>query len=465
METSTAPSLWQRFKSIFYSTPDAKSAAYGLVDQIFPIGQPPKRGTKELFKAVRTMPWLHAAIWKIAFAIARTEFGIYKADRSTMVRHARFSVKRGWSEKKTVRGAMRLEKHPLLDVLDNPNPLLGAVGTLAFIQAYLDTKGEVPIVIERGRDGKPLELWPVPPHWLRAMPTPNDPVWHFSYMGWQRDVPEKDVLYLRMPDLENPYGRGAGTAEALSDELDIDEFAAQHIKSFFFNRALPDAFVSFKGVVNGRKAEEEIERFEKKLEDKHRGVGKGWRPHFMSGDVTVTPVGTSMKDQQMRELRNLQRDTLLQVFGIPPEVMGIVENSNRATIASALFIFALNVLCPRLDFLADALTQLAREWDETLFVSFASPVEDDKEFTLRVMTAQPTLFRKNEWRELAGKEPAEEFAEDFVDKPAAPVAAPGADPTAGPASNDQKPGEKPTAEEPADNAEAEKAHRPRRRAA
>jgi HK97 family phage portal protein len=463
METSPAPSLWHRFKSLFYSTPDAKNAAYGLVDTIMPVGQPPRRGTRELFKAVRTMPWLHAAIWKIAFAVARAEFGIYTADRQTLVRHARHSVRRGWSEQRAVRGAVRLESHPLLDVLDNPNPLLGAVGTLAFIQAYLDTKGEVPVVIERARDGKPIELWPVPPHWLRAIPTPSDPFWHFSYMGWNRDVPEKDVLYLRMPDLENPYGRGAGTAESLGDELDIDEFAAQHIKSFFFNRALPDAFVSFKGVVNGKKAEEEIERFEKKLEDKHRGVGKGWRPHFMSGDVQVTPVGTSMKDQQMRELRTLQRDTLLQVFGIPPEVMGIVENSNRATIASALYIYALNVLCPRLEFLCDALTQLAREWDPKLFVSFASPVEDDTEFQLRVMTAQPKLFRKNEWRQLAGKEPVEEFGEDFAEGSSS--APPGA-PNAGPAANDQKPGEDPDPPEQADpEAEAEKAQPRRRRAA
>lgn len=457
-----APSLWDRLKGLFYSTPAARSAAYGLVEGMFPIGQPPKRGTRELLKAVRTMPWLHAAVWKIAFEIARTQFAVYKADRPTIVRHARQQIRRGWTRGYSVRGATRLESHPFLDVLDNPNPLLGSVGTMAITQAYLDTKGEVPVVLERARDGKPLQLWPVPPHWLRMMPTPQDPFWHFSYMGWSRDVPEGDVLYLRMPDLELPYGRGAGTGESLGDELDIDEFAAQHIKSFFFNRALPDAFVSFKGVVNGQKAEAEIERFEKKLEDKHRGVGKGWRPHFMSGDVTVTPVGTSMKDQQMRELRNLQRDTLLQVYGIPPEVMGIVENSNRATIASALYIYALNVLCPRLEFLADAYTQLAREWDPSLFVSFASPVEDDKEFKLRVMTAQPTVFRKNEFRELAGEEPADEFGDDFA-AGAAPAAAPGADPNAGPAGNDQKPTEEPPAAE--DDVDAEPKAARRRRAA
>lgn len=449
----------------FFSTSLAAETAYGLLEKLFPYGQMPKRGTRELLQTPARLPWMHTAIWKIAFDVARTEFILYRANKATQMRSARREIKRkGLQRGYELKSVTELEEHPFLDMLDNPNPYLGCVITYALIEAYLDTKGEVPIVIERATDGKPLELWPVPPHWLVQMPTVGSPFWHFSWMGWTRDVPEADVLYLRRPNLELPYGRGSGAGEALADELDIDEFAAKHMKSFFFNRALPEAFVSITGTAGGKKSEEVIDAFEKKLEEKHRGVGKAWRPHFTNGTVSVQQVGSSLKDQQMKELRNLERDTLLQVFGIPPECVGIVENSNRATINSAIYIYALNVLLPRLVLLCDGLTPLAKEWDSRLILGFESPVEEDYEFNLRVMTAQPTLFTKNEWRELAEMPSIPSFGDDFAEAGAAP---PGAAPSGGTNENTPNKPEPPPAEvpEPEENPEPKAAPPRRRRAA
>jgi hypothetical protein len=37
----------------------------------------------------------------------------------------------------------------------------------------------------------------------------------------------------------------------------------------------------------------------------------------------------------------------MQVYGIPPEKLGIVENSNRSTIDSADYLFAKSILVPQ----------------------------------------------------------------------------------------------------------------------
>lgn len=420
-------------RGLFFGTPGASSAAYGMLDQIFPYGQPARRGTRELLQAVQRLPWLHAAVWKIGFDVAASEPLLYRVSKGGSKRSVRRAVRKGVTRDAgggtnyEVKGAELLDDHPMLELLENPNPLLACSVFWALVQAYLDTKGEVFLIIERGADGKPSQLWAVPPHWCRQHAIVENPVFKFTWMGWNRDVPAKDVIWLRHPQLDNPYERGSGIGDSLGDELDIDEFAAKHMKAFFFNRALPDAFVTIKNPGGGSRVQDEIDRWEKKLEEKHRGVGKAWRPHFMQGEVTVTPVGSSLKDQQAKELRNLQRDTLLQVYGIPPECVGIVENSNRATINSALYIYAKNVVLPRQIFLRDALQQLADEFEGpgVLFLAYESPVDEDYDFTLRVMIAQPTLFRKNEFRKLAGKPRAVEFGDDFVEEKA-PALAPGA---------------------------------------
>ena len=44
-------------------------------------------------------------------------------------------------------------------------------------------------------------------------------------------MPPEDVIVFKDPDPANPYGRGSGIGKALGDELDTDEFAAQHIEN------------------------------------------------------------------------------------------------------------------------------------------------------------------------------------------------------------------------------------------
>ena len=95
--------------------------------------------------------------------------------------------------------------------------------------------------------------------------------------------------------------------------------------------------------------------------------------------------------------------------------MGIVENSNRATIEAASYIFTKFCVVPRAGFLADGLTHWARrEWkDAALSLGFESPVPEDRAFTLQAMQAQPDLFTKNEWRGIAGKNPMPGWDDEF----------------------------------------------------
>lgn len=398
-------SFWSRFKGMFTGT---SPGGHAMLSGIFPSGMPPRRGTKELLDAYSTHPWLHASVHRIGENVSAARWRLFSAGRGQQVSRR---IERDAGGVYRVDGATEILSHPMLDMLRRPNPTLMRIPFWGAVSGYLDTKGEVPIVKERAQDGKPLELWPVPPHWLRETPSAGRPFYTFQWMGWTRQVPEQDVLYLSHPDLVNPYGRGRGNAEALADEIDIDEFAAKHLAAWFYNRALPDVFIGLEGVKDAKAAE----AWEEKIRNKYRGSQRAWQAHITNYKLTFHPVTQNFRDAQLRELRTMQRDTVLQVFGVPPEVMGIVENSNRATIGAADYLFTSKVLCPRLDFLADGLTELAREWDERLFVAYESPVGEDDEFRLRVMQVKPSLFTKNEWRKLAKQVPRPGWDDEFPD--------------------------------------------------
>ncbi len=408
--------------------------------------------------AYKSMPWLHAACRRVGESVGSTCWRMYRAKTSTAAQVR--SLKRDALGRYQVPGAEEVLKHPFLEVLKKPNPVLRRVPFWSLWSIYLDLKGELPVILERAEDALPTELWPTPPHWLQFTPTEATPVYSFNWNAWRRNVPEADVVYLALPDVENPYGRGCGTGQALADELDIDEFAAKHVASYFYNRAMPDAFISMKGVKDAKKAEE----WEERIRNKYRGSSRAWQVHVTNAEIEVKTVSQNFKDLQLSDLRTIQRDTVLQVFGVPPEIMGIVENSNRATISAADFIFSSKVIVPRLNFIADALTDLAREWGDEYFIAYESPVKEDSDFKLKVMQSQPALFTKNEWRELCEAPPIAGWDDEFAmtTPGAAPGAAPGQPAMPGdPAKTPMlEPGE-PSAEDPEVDDEEEKAARPR----
>lgn len=75
------------------------------------------------------------------------------------------------------------------------------------------------------------------------------------------------------------------------------------------------------------------------------------------------------------------RDAVLEHFGVPREIMGITTNSNRATADSAQYIYAKNVLMPRLLSREEAINkQLLPLFGENLVWRFGAVIPYDKEF-------------------------------------------------------------------------------------
>lgn len=115
----------------------------------------------------------------------------------------------------------------------------------------------------------------------------------------------------------------------------------------------------------------------------------------------------------MVPLRQHERDMILQVTGgIPPEMLGIVENSNRATIDAATLLMAEQVVIPRLEFQRSYFQEfLVRDYDERLIVDYVSPVREDIEAQAEALKATPWAATVNEHRQRAGLPPLEDEAE------------------------------------------------------
>jgi len=384
--------------------------AYGMLTGIFPgsVGQPPKRGTRELLNAYNDMPWLRAVVNKVSRSVASTSWQLYvirrggKAIKTAKLQRADYnSRQRLLVSYKKQNELVEIEEHPLLDLLDNANSFLTGLMARQLTQVYLDLAGEAFWLKERNGAGKPVAFWPLPPDWVISTPTPTHRFFRVSFRAWQGEIPDTEILWIADPDPTNPYGRGSGMARALGDELETDEYAAKHTKSWFYNRARPDLIISADNIQR-----EDTLRLEQDWLAKTQGFWRAYKPYFLNRKIDVHQLSQTFENMQLVELRKYERDTIIQVYGVPPEIFGIIENSNRATIEASDYLFARWVIQPRLEFLRSVFQErLVPEFDDRLILEYESPVAEDKEYMLKVAQAAPWSRLVDEWRALQGMKP------------------------------------------------------------
>src|SRR3990170_4729003 len=371
-------------------------------------GLPAVRGAKDVLEAYSTMPWLRAVAHRIASGVAATPWKLYvarkpgkPATQASWLQRAPLEVRQAAIRRKQAESELEeISEHPLLTLLTDANAYHTGVAVRKVTQVHLDLLGEAFWVKERGVLRQPVAVWPLPPHWVMATPTHIKRSYRVAYSGWQAEIPDSEVLWFCDLDPVNPYGRGSGTALALGDELDTDEAAAKYTKQFFLNSARPDFLIYPKA---GALTDANVRRLEEDWNARNQGFWKALKAHFLTREVGVHEFSAQgdLRAMQMTELRKYERDCIIQVFGVSPEMLGIVAGADRAHAEAAEYQFAKYALVPRLEFLrATFQERLGPGYDERLGLDYESPVGQDPDYFLKCASVAPWSRNVDEWREL-----------------------------------------------------------------
>jgi HK97 family phage portal protein len=287
--------------------------------------------------------------------------------------------------------------HEIARRLDGPNQFHTRYTFFWLLMAHLLTAGNAYILIlENG------ELIPISP----------DKATHKSQLKYNVEfgytmreaILGVDLVKITMPDLREPYISGTGYGSTLAREIDISKAAQLHELATLRNHARPDLLVNLQGVMPN-----DLKSIKESWDRGHRGVDNSGKTAFMSAQgMQAISLGSSFKDLGFIDLREFSNDTIRRTFGIPPELLGKSENSNRSTAETAYYIFAVTVLKPRVLHLVSELNKnlipLITK-DRSVRLAHGELVPEDKEFNLKVMQTFPGAFTINDVRKLVGMKP------------------------------------------------------------
>ena len=295
------------------------------------------------------------------------------------------------------RNGVRETQHSVLSLLEKPNKFHSKYSFMWLISAYLLILGKVYVYILP--DGS---LIPIPPTKVTDTSDGEKTIQFGNITRTARiDV---DLIMITMPDMRQPYTSGTSYGAVLSQEVDISEAAASHEAAYLQNHARPDLIVNYSGL-----SSDQVLQIDSSWKEKHEGSRKSGKPSFSNADnITIKEISSSFKDLGLKKLREFSSNTIRETFGIPPELLGNVQNSNRSTIDAAEYIFKKNVVSPKLNHILNELSVKLLPLisnEHRLRLASDSIVPDDKDFKFQIMKAFPGSFSINEARRLAGEKP------------------------------------------------------------
>ncbi len=361
-----------------------------------------------LESAHHELPWFGTISGRIADSVACRRFLLHKASgspsRATGVLREVKSCKeedRSGAIKELARtGDLQpIERHPLLTIANAGNDLLGGFAQRAVTSSLLDSPGECYWGLEINKFRVPYKSWAFPKSWCEQEPTRSDPFWTFSHGEFRHQFKEENVLRFHQPTPINPFGSATGRAVPLLKELETDRSAAKHVDDWFAGGGRPPVVIAGENVPStpasaSRNDSQWLRKALRRL------------PFWIKGEnFLIKELGHTFEAMQLVQLRQFYRDFAINNFGYPPELLGLLGNSNRSTISLALELHAINNVLPRLIRMREVLERLMpryRNLTSTCVLSFENPVDRDKEFELKASRAHPSSLTENDWRRLQG---------------------------------------------------------------
>ena len=253
------------------------------------------------------------------------------------------------------RGEAEVLVHPALSVWNNPNPHMTQSEFLEASQQHYELVGEYWWTIGRAKmlsgGGPPLELWPVRPDRMRPVKHPEEFISGYVYGNGDEEIPLAldQVIYGKRNNPTNAY-RGLSPIASLMLDIEGEQAAAAFNANFFKNNAEPGGIIETDKTLSDPEFDQLVERWNRS----HRGVSNAHR-------VAVLEKGTwkdrsySHRDMQFGDLRTFNRSVMMEAYGFPKPLLGIVTDVNRANAEAAEYVFARWLVVPRLEKIRDSL--------------------------------------------------------------------------------------------------------------
>lgn len=320
-------------------------------------------------------------------------------------------------------GDMELDQHPILTLLNRPNPMQAGVEYFQSLYSYLLISGNSYAQMSEVA-GVPRELYLLRPDRVKVKPSKTASPSGYEYMLNGRVVhtynadPLTGVSEVKHIKMWNPLDDFYGMSPIKAAAVDIDNHNAvnKHNVSLLENGARPSGAIIFKPQ-NDRGmpiqlSDGQRQQLQDDLRMKFQGPKNAGRPLLLEGDFDWREMGLSPKDMDFLQQKHMAAKDIALCFGVPSQLIGIPDSQTYANVQEARLALYEETIIP----LAKRVESDMNEWISPLFgddISIRYDFESIPAMTERrkriyenvVQAVREGIISRNEARDRLGLEP------------------------------------------------------------
>lgn len=337
-----------------------------------------------------TNPYVFAGIRQIAMAFAGIPWEAY-ADKT----------------KKN-----KLPKHPILDLLAQPNPLQGRARFFESLITYLFLDGNSYVERAGPQNGPPIELYTLRPDRVRIIPgNARQPILGYVYKVGSAEQPFPPE-YIRHLGFFHPTNDWYGMAPLAAAAKSID----QNNMSKAWNVSLLQNGAQMTGALIAPNALDDIQfaRLRSMIDEQHAGFANAGRPPIFEGGLQWQQTGASPQEMSWEAGQKLSAREIATVLNIAPELIGDPESKTFSNYGEARKALYQENILPLADWVRDDLNA----WLSPLY-SDHPYLDYDKEQIEALQEDRNAVYTRNNQAFVAGWitiEMAQKAAGEDVDK-------------------------------------------------
>ncbi len=319
-----------------------------------------------------------------------------------------------------------LEQHPLIDVLNRPNPQQSYSEFFGSLYGYLLLSGNT-YVLKTGSDrGAPRELHQLRPDRIEIKgsgnPIPEKYIYKINGKVQGTYDVDQDNGYSELKHIKlwNPMDDyyGCSPLAAAAVEVDQHNMMAKHNVNLLANGARPSGAVIFKPQDDAGFAmnltDSQRQQLLTDLNNRFSGAGNAGRPMLLEGDFDWKEMGLSPKDMDFLNLKHLSATDIAMCFGVPSQLVGVPDSQTYSNVAEARLALYEETIIPYLSKVQSDMNEwLVPMFGDGLSIEFdidSIPAlsERRKKIYENVTSAvREGIMTRNEARERIGLEPVD----------------------------------------------------------
>lgn len=260
--------------------------------------------------------------------------------------------------------ARRYDTHPVLSLVQRPNPAQGRAEFLEALYAQLLLTGNAYAEAVSGEVGLPTELHVLRSDRMRVVPGADGWPVAFEYtVGAKKhrfavQGAQSPICHIKsFHPQDDHYGFAPMQAAAMA--VDVHNSASRWSKALLDNAARPSGALVWKGADGqGSIPEDQFQRLSSEIEAYHQGARNAGRPMLLEGGLDWKPMGFSPSDMEFQKTKEAAAREIALAYGVPPMLLGIPGDATYANYQEAHRAFYRLTVLP----LATRVTAALADW-------------------------------------------------------------------------------------------------------